>query len=207
MTSRHSVLSYAEPSGFSRLASARVLGHGGNPKSGGNPMAGEDGRKHGLQLAEAAGHRRAARAQRVVWAVLALLVLAVLLGLFGGGGPFSATRARTPDGALELRYQRLTRAGAPATLEVRIAPALVPGARIHLELGREYARSARIQRISPEPLQVRSGPEGLGYDFAAAPGAPARIVFHLQMREFGLLRGRLALPPAHELEFLQLVYP
>lgn len=170
-------------------------------------MAREQGRAEGLALDEATSHRSMARVQRLAWAVLALLVLAVLLGLFGGQGPLSATQARTPDGALELRYERLTRLSAPATLDIRIAPAYVRSERIRLELDREYARTARIEHIAPEPLRVQSGPQGLRYEFATVPGTPARIVFHLQMQEFGVLRGKLALRPDHSLEFLQLVFP
>lgn len=148
-----------------------------------------------------------ARVQRVAWAVLVLAVVAVLLGAFGGTGFISTASMRSPDGALEIHYQRLARRSAPATLEVRVAGVHVDGPELRLGLDRKYLEAARIERITPAPLRTESGDRQITFVLAATAGTPALVVFQLKMDAIGLERARVTLAPDRSLEFTQFIYP
>lgn len=159
-----------------------------------------------LQIGEGS-HDTFVRVQRIAWVALALAVLAVLLGVFGGQGPVSDARQRTADGVLEIRYDRLTRWSAPATLEITVSGEHVDANELRLGLNREYLKAALIERITPAPVRTQAGTGEIYFVFAAAPGARALIVFHLKMEAIGLQRGRITLAPDTALEFAQFVYP
>lgn len=162
----------------------------------------------GLQGAEeSAYHARSWAAQHIAWAILAALLIAALLGVFGGGGPLSWTRERTPDGALEIRYERFVRRDAPAQLEVRVAAALADAGHIRLRVGREYLTSVRVEWITPPPLRVEAAGEETVYVFAARAGAPSTLMFNLQMQASGRQRARFTVGPDHSIGFTQFVYP
>lgn len=159
-----------------------------------------------LQITQAP-HDAFVRVQRIAWVVLVCAVIAVLLGVFGGQGLVSNARVRTADGALEIHYDRLSRLSAPASLEVRVAGSSVGAQELRLGLDREYLKAAQIERVTPVPVRVEAGAQQLVYVFAASPGTPALIVFHMKMDAIGFERARVTLAPDRALEFTQLIYP
>jgi hypothetical protein len=97
--------------------------------------------------------RREWRAQRVGWALLSVFLIGATLGVFGGGGPLSSTKARADDGRLRVEYERFVRVGASSEITIETGTALREGdAGFEVTLGRDYFDAIDIERAVPEPL-------------------------------------------------------
>jgi hypothetical protein len=151
--------------------------------------------------------RKEWRVQRIGWVVMALIALAGLVGLTGNGVLARAT-AGDLAGPLRLEYSRFDRMQSPSTLEVQIAGDAVNGEQIELWVARDYIQGVLIEKIVPEPQEVRGAADGLRYVFAVdEPGQPVTVSFDLRHTSFGAKSGRVALADGPALEFGQLVYP
>jgi hypothetical protein len=151
--------------------------------------------------------RKEWQAQRIGWVVMALIALAALVGLTGNGVLARAT-AGDPADPLRLEYARFDRMESPSTLEVQIAGDAVEGEQIDVLIDRDYIQGVLIERVVPEPQEVRSAADGLLYVFAVdEPGQPVTVSFDLRHTSFGAKSGQIALVDGPALEFGQLVYP
>ena len=151
--------------------------------------------------------RKEWRVQRIGWGVMALIALAALVGLTGNGVLARAT-AGDPADPLRLEYARFDRMESPSTLEVQIAGDAVDGEQIELWVDRDYIQGVLIEKIVPEPQEVRVAADGLHYVFAVdEPGQPVTVSFDLRHTEFGAKSGQIALADGPALDFGQLVYP
>jgi hypothetical protein len=149
--------------------------------------------------------RKEWRVQRIGWVVMALIALAALLGVTGSG---MLARATVAEGPLQFEYSRFDRLDAPTTLEVLIDADAIAGDNVELRVDRTYFQSAQIQRILPEPEEVRGDGDGLTYVFGvAAPGQPVTITFDLRHSTFGQKSSWIALADEPPLNFSQVVYP
>ena len=73
---------------------------------------------------------------------------------------------------------------------------------------REYLRGILIEKIVPEPQEVRSAADGLVYVFAVDQlEEPLTISFDVRHTAFGAKSGRVALVDGPALDFGQFVYP
>ncbi len=155
---------------------------------------------------DAAFERRDWRAQRIGWTLLGIIAVLAVAGLFGGG-PLSQQVA-TANG-MEVRYERFVRRNAPSSIEVRIAPGLVPGGqRVRISIDQAYATALDIGSPRPEPVETAAVGNQVVYTFEAdASGAPVTLVFPIQPDGFGRQRGRIGLVPNPAVTIEQFTYP
>lgn len=151
--------------------------------------------------------RKEWRAQRIGWVVMALLVVAALAGLMGNG-VLARTTSGAPTDPIRLEYARFDRMQSPSSLQLEIAGEAVAGEQVELLVGREYLQSVQIEKVVPEPEEVRGAADDLVYVFAVdEPGQPLTISFDLRHTGFGAKSGRVGIPGGPAVEFGQLVYP
>jgi hypothetical protein len=141
-------------------------------------------------------HLRAWRLKRMAWAVMFLIILAGFAG-FLGPGPYSKAKLQS-TGGLHLEYERIARYNAPTHFRVT-----VPAGKddLELSLNSEFLRQIDIERIDPEPKEMRLEGDRETWTFARGTGEKAseiRISFrpegfgsapaHLTVREVGELK-------------------
>ena len=165
------------------------------PKVDGEVAVGED-----LEF-----QRRWWRFERIAWSVFALLVLCDLLGLFGRGILADAQR-RSPDGALDVKYERIERTGTPSMMTLRFGPAAFHDGKIQLFVSNSVVQELGAQRVIPAPATTEIGNGGLTYTFpATAP--PATITFALQPSGPGAFPFTLQLPGSQPVRATVVVLP
>jgi hypothetical protein len=151
--------------------------------------------------------RRTWTVQRYGWAVMGLLILAALLGLFGSG-PLSHTTIGTPDGALELQYERFWRLLSPTTLRVTLRPAAAHDKEVSVWLSQRYLDRVVVRQVTPQPRRVEAEAERLHYTFSASQmGPPITVSFNVEPEQSGRVTGRLGLASGQVLDFTQFIYP
>lgn len=168
---------------------------------------GEDGVAEARPDAVMPHHRAAWRVERVAWTCIGLLLLATLLGVFGGG-PLSHARSGSAR-AVELDYERLMRAAAPAEYRLRIQPGLAADGRVAVRIDQSLVDMMQLDSVVPEPEAVTAGAGYTEFAFrmAADRRAPAQVTFHFQPATFGRFDGELAVAGAPPLAVSHFVYP
>lgn len=177
-------------------------------------MPAEEGRtalkdtKNGLEVEEdIAFERKEWKVERVAWVVMLLVVLAAAGGLFGNG-LFSRTTKSTPDGQLEIAYQRFARSGGRTTIEVTVTPAVAQEGEVTVLLSRNYLSRFQIRQVTPEPDSTESVGESLAFTFQVGDdSAPHEVEFNLEPEAVGRSRGTVAVAKRPPLPFSQFVYP
>jgi hypothetical protein len=153
--------------------------------------------------------RRIWLVQRWAWGVIAVLLLLGLLGIFGTG-VFSQTSVTTPDGSLEVRYERFGRTHSTMRIEVRLRPdpTRVGDGLARIRLGRASPGGVMVEDVDPIPLRVEAGTESSAYLFPVLePGAPIRVNFYLKPDQIGRMRYRIGRDERQALSFWQFIYP
>jgi hypothetical protein len=144
------------------------------------------------------------RAERAGWIVLTLLVLAGLAGLFSNGFASKAT-ATSPDGALQVAYERFARKTARNEIVIRVPRASAPETRVRL--GPVLAESEVIEALYPRPLRSSAGARGLELAFAPTADGDLTIYVALRARHFGFHSVTVEVEGAGSVRFWQLIYP
>jgi len=147
-------------------------------------------------------HRVEWRIQRLGWIVLTAFLALAFAGLFGGG-PLSHTRAEGASGRIE--YERFVRYGSPSEFVVTPASGAAQGIS-RIEITSDYLEAFRIERITPEPTNVRMSGQRLIYEFSAA-GSGASISFHVDPHRLWRHRAVVQIDGGPPLEIWQLTYP
>ena len=124
--------------------------------------------------------RREWRFERLGWAALALLLLAGLAGAFGDGVIASAA-IRSPDHAVELRYEGIIRKDAPAELELRLAAAPQADSVVVVSLSEDYLAVMEVQRVMPQPILVRTASGRIEHHLLR-PDPSRSMVVHISVR-------------------------
>jgi hypothetical protein len=118
---------------------------------------------------------RSWQVQRVAWAILSLIVLVALLGLLGGGGPFSVARVGMGS-PLEVSYARFARHNNAVEMAVRLQPGAVPGDEARVWVNSTYLERTtswrRAARASASSAWTRSSTRCWSAA-AASPSSPA----------------------------------
>jgi len=145
------------------------------------------------------------RVERIAWLALLVLTAAAVAGVFGGGGPLSATRVGGAEAGLSVAYDRFARAGAGTRIRIAAAPSA--SQERTLVLSGAAIRSLTVDAVHPRPLEQRSTSGGAAWTFRADAGAPLVIQVEARPVRAGVLRSSFAVdgrPPVH---VLQIVYP
>lgn len=161
---------------------------------------GGQGGWRGLQVAEDMGfQRRDWRFERVAWAVMAALVAAGLLGAFSRG-PLSDAGARDPGGLVEVRYERFLRHGATSPVDIVVASPALAGGDVELRLAGPLFAEARLEAITPEPLEGHLAEGGWVFRFPVRDrDRPGLVRFQLRPEALAFLEGAVSVeghPPA-----------
>ena len=115
------------------------------------------------------------------------IALAALAGVFGRGLVASA-ELRSPDGQLEVAYERVTRANVRTHLTVRLPAS---SGEVGIWVDRELLDQHELSALVPEPDRSISSGERITYYFQVEPGAA--IEFVLEPGQIGLRHWRVGL--------------
>lgn len=162
----------------------------------------------GLQLNEdRAFQERQWRFQRVGSLLLAAIVVLGLLGLFGTG-PLSSTTAGSTDVGLRLAYERFVRHDGQTSVEINVSPGLASDGQVEIWVSNTCLDGVDIERISPEPDQIRSEDDRLVYVFPTANAdTPISVTFSLRPDALWRLSGEIGITGGPSLSFNQVSYP
>ena len=122
--------------------------------------------------------------ERAVWIFFTLILILDLAGAFGRG-PLSHTQRAASDGSLNLRYERIERAGTPSILTVDLGPAALRDGKATLFVSESVVKELGAQRVIPSPETTVLGNGGLTYTFPAS-GTSGSVQFALQPSGPGL---------------------
>jgi hypothetical protein len=145
--------------------------------------------------------------QRIGWFIWGLIVAAALVGLVGPG-PLSTTQAPAPDGSLIVEYDRFLHHHNPTRLAVmpQLGDSGAEPFRVHVS--RSLLDQIEVMRIEPEPQGREFDPDGVIYTFPRRPNTDqARILFHVQYKNYGRSKGFLRLAGHEPATLHQFVYP
>lgn len=91
---------------------------------------------------------------------------------------------------------------------MELGTAATGGEQAEVWLARDYVEGVELQKIEPEPQEVRVRAERMTYVVAVDRARePLAVTFHLQHERFGRRSGRVGLPDGSSLSFTQFVCP
>jgi hypothetical protein len=158
--------------------------------------------------------RRAWRFQRIGWIVIALVLVGGLLGLFGRG-PLSRSVATDRGNRLAVEYDRIARYDSPFRLVIQFHPSPQSSQTaspessqtVRLWIDRQYAKSLKIEEITPEADRAELTGDGVVYIFRVTPSQPSTVTLTGTMQGLGWVEGRLGADPSDAVIFRQFVLP
>ena len=163
-------------------------------------------RKQGLEVHEdPVFQRRDWLAQRVGWAVIAAMLLAALAGLMGSG-PLSHT-TRSDGRQLTVEYDRFVRHGARTALTFRVAPQAAAKGPVRIAIDRPFLAANDLQRLVPEPREMRGRDDAVEFIYDVAPGAALQVRWTVEPDELGSLSSSVRLNDGPAVEIAQFTYP
>jgi hypothetical protein len=130
--------------------------------------------------------------ENAVWCFFGFLLLCDLLGVFGRG-ILAKADARTADGLLEVKYERIERTMTPSVINLNFAPAAAQGGRYKLYVSASLIQQLGNQRIAPQPEISAVGDGGFIYTFPAL-GQPATVSLSLEPASPGIYHVRIGVP-------------
>lgn len=137
-----------------------------------------------------------------------LLIVLVLLGACGlfSKGVLSDSRARSPDGLVQVDYERFGRAETSMDMRIRYhAPA---SDRFTVTIGGEALENLEIQTLQPQPQVAETIGSDLRLTFSAAGTGPDHAIWiGLQPRHAGRIHVAIHGGGAAPVRFTQWIYP
>ena len=150
--------------------------------------------------------RRAWRLQRFGWIAIGVLLCGALLGLFGNG-PLSRGVVADPRNRITVEYDRIARFETSFRLVIHLDALPKSPGTAKLWIDRDYARSLRIEQVTPEADRAVAAADGLTYVFQVSGREPAVITVTGTMQDVGWVRGRMGPGPSEAVAFRQFVFP
>jgi hypothetical protein len=127
--------------------------------------------------------RRWWRFEHWTWILFTLIVVLDLIGVFGRG-PVAKATFRTPDGAMNIEYERVERYQTPSLLTIHFTDAAVRDKKIELWVSKNLVKALGNQRIIPQPASSTLFQEGITYTFLANE-RPDSVTFALEPATLG----------------------
>lgn len=143
--------------------------------------------------------------ENTVWVIFGIVILCDVLGLFGRGWAVQA-RARTPDGAAELSYERMERAFTPSVMSLEINQSAIHNGQVNVYVSGSVVKDLGAARISPQPLKAIIGRGGYTYVFPATAG-PATVQIALSPPSAGLTKFRVQVAGSEPIDASVFVFP
>lgn len=142
------------------------------------------------------------RVERVAWVCFGVLIVCAGLGLLGGAGPLSRSRAEA--GGVSIDYRRFERMQSPVTL--RFIADIAHGTRPTIVVRKGFLERATIERITPEPEASRAVEGGVELLFLPVEGGRFAATLDAEFRRAGVVQSGFQVNGT-SLEFTQVVYP
>ena len=133
---------------------------------------------------------RWSRVQTILQGLIGLIVVAGLIGVFGQGWLSKAAQA-FPAAPLNVTYERLLRANAPAEIIVAVTRPLA-SEMLQIEVGSDLLDHASINATQPRATSVDATPLGVTYSFRLGPERQGSITFKLAPRRVGRVEAELS---------------
>jgi hypothetical protein len=118
------------------------------------------------------------RFERIIWIFFTIVVVLDLLGAFGRGW-LAHAHMQSPDGDIDVHYERIERTGTPSMMRVQFRQSAIQNGKLMLYVSESFVRELGARRIIPQPLSSAVGQGGITYTFPANV-QPASVVFALQ---------------------------
>ena len=149
--------------------------------------------------------RRWWKFESAIFIIFTIIVVLDLSGAFGRG-PLAKAHKTTPDGAMNVSYERIERTGTPSVLKVEFGHSAIEANTIQLWASENLVTKLGNKQIAPQPAKSVIGDDGIHYTFDATR-RPATTVFSLQPSAPGLYSLQLRVSDSSELHFSILVMP
>jgi len=149
--------------------------------------------------------RREWTVQKIGTVVLVAFVLAGLLGLFGVG-PLASTTQSSPEGLVEVEYDRVTRSNTDDQITLTFSPEAVENGTITFELTGGWLSAVDLQGITPEPADQQAIPNGTAMTLEAETNAEVEVDVSLIAREHLMHDGQVTVN-GDTVSFNQFVLP
>ena len=91
-------------------------------------------------------------------------------------------------------------------IRIEVGPPAIRAGSFQLWMGREYLDSVRLLRMDPEPDGSEVARDRVIHSYRAGE-CPVAINIHLEIRDFGKVRGRAGIIGGPEVHWTQLAYP
>lgn len=124
------------------------------------------------------------RFENFIWIVFGLIVIADLLGCFGRG-PLAKAQARSTDGTMDVRYERIARYGTASVIAIQFGPGAIQDGKLKFWVSDSLVKPLGNQRVVPQPETSTVGDNGIYYTFLAT-ALPASVQFSLEPSSAGL---------------------
>jgi hypothetical protein len=140
--------------------------------------------------------------QRKVMIVFAVAIALDLLGVFGRG-PLAHGHATLSQGAADVKYDRVERAGTPSILTIELRQGAVRDGKVDLWVDGALTKDLGTQRVIPQPTTSSIDEDGIRYVFPVEK-PPGKIQFALQPAHPGVypLRMRVGDGPVETLHMV-----
>jgi hypothetical protein len=141
------------------------------------------------------------------WAVIiVILVITALGGL--GRGLLSHAKTETPDGTLEVDYERMVHFRTPAEVTVNIRQGGFQNGAARLLLNQTFYKELGLERITPRPAVQAGTADGEMLIFPVAPNShELKLHLMLQPGTVTVSNQQIGFPGGQSVHFRQLVLP
>ncbi len=149
--------------------------------------------------------RRWWRFEKVVWSLFVLILLADLSGILGRG-PLANARAQTPDGTLDLKYERVLRENTSSIMTVLPETTAIHDGKLRLFVSDSILKEFGAQRVIPQPQTSTVGDGGVMYTFLAT-STPLTVQIELKPSFIGAHTFRVGISGGSSIQAKSVVLP
>lgn len=143
--------------------------------------------------------------ERAIWVFFLLVLIADALGAFGRGW-LAKAQLKDPASGMNVKYERVERAGTPSTMQISLQPEAVQNGQAQLFVSDSLLQDLGAQRIVPQPEKSVVGGGGVTYTFPASGGA-AELQIALEPKSPGVHRFRMQVAGRQAVEARVVVMP
>jgi hypothetical protein len=147
--------------------------------------------------------RRMWKFQKYGMIFLLLFFLAAFTGLLGSG-PLSYKEYSGGE-FISIEYPYFVRFSHPEDLKISIQK--TDEDTVHLIVNRDYLEKINVERIMPEPVEQSVYKNFIQFSFLSSETGDLNIVFNLQFRQSGIIKGELGIKDKSLTTITHLVYP
>lgn len=106
------------------------------------------------------------RFEKIVWGFFVLVLIADLTGALGRG-PLAKAERKTPDGTLDVKYERVEREGTSSIMTFQPTAEAVHDGKLQIFVSDSVLKQLGAQRVIPQPELSTVGSGGVTYTFSA----------------------------------------